>query len=73
MNIQQSIKFPFIFTIHLKNLYIFDHLIGSNLKKYHFDIEKIMISKIEIVSTAVVEIEQPQKTVKKMIDLLNKV
>lgn len=49
MNIQQSIKFPFIFTIHLKNLYIFDHLIGSNKKKYHFDIEKIMISKIEIV------------------------
>lgn len=32
-----------------------------------------MISKIEIVSTAVVEIGQPQKTVKKMIDLLNKV
>lgn len=72
MNIQQSIKFPFIFTIHLKNLYNFDHLIGSNLK-YHFDIEKIMISKIEIVRTAVVEIGQPQKTVKKMIDLLNKV
>lgn len=48
MNIQQSVKFTFIFAINLKNLYNFDHLIGSNLK-YHFDIEKIMISKIEIV------------------------
>lgn len=72
MNIQQSIKFPFIFTKHLKNLYMFDQLIGSNLKKISFWHWKDHDIKNRN-STAVVEIGQPQKTVKKMIDLLNRV
>lgn len=71
MNIQQSVKFTFIFAINLKNLYNFDHLRGSNLKKISFWHWKDHDIKNRN-STAVVEIGQPQKTVKKMIDLLNK-